>query len=53
METSTTEKKNEEGDKKLQDEGVDIFSGKDIIAEVVFEQNEEASLMANEGKAAF
>ena len=37
----------------LQDEGVDIFSGKDITAEVVFEQNEEASLMANEGKAAF
>ena len=52
MEMSIRRKISQEGDKKLQDGGA-IFSGKDIIAEVVSEQNKEASLTENEEEAAF
>lgn len=52
METSIQRKISWEREKELQGGGA-IFSGKDIIAEVVPEQNKEASLTENEEEAAF
>lgn len=52
METSIQRKISQEGDKELQDGGA-VFSGKDIIAEVVPEQNKESNLTENEEEAAF
>ena len=52
MEMSIQREISQEGDKEVQDGGA-IFSGKDIFAEVVPEQNKETNLTENEEEAAF